>query len=360
MVTEGVQGFLNDFMPLNGLAACLLLLQKDHDVRFYTTSLAMDDVEDVRAALGYDRVDLMGASYGTRSALVYMRQHPAHVRAALLEGLVPTGVRLPLTFARDAQASLDQVLAACAAEARCHAAFPDPTADLRSALEATDRAPVQVALTNPSNRQTVALRLSRNGLAQALRYMLYSPATHALIPVYLHAAAQGNFRPLAQIAQSFAGLFGSASDGYFLSVTCTEDVRFFSLEEAAAAAHDTFLGDFRARKQKAACAEWPAGDLPAGYGEAVRSSVPTLLVSGERDPVTPVRWAVEAARTLPNGLHIIVPGGAHGNDGLDGADCVDRLAIAFLRRGSVAGLDISCVSTIRTPPFVTQLAPLQD
>jgi pimeloyl-ACP methyl ester carboxylesterase len=357
---RGVQGFLDDFMPLNGVAACRLLLHKDHDLRFYTTSLAMDDVEDVRAVLGYDKVDLIGGSYGTRSALVYMRQHPAHVRAALLEGVAPTGDRSPLTFARDAQASLDQVLAACAAEATCHAAFPDPAADLRSALDTTDRAPVQVGLTNPSNGQAVTLRLSRNGLAQALRYMLYSPSTHALIPLYLHEAAQGNFKPLARIAQSFAGLFGRASDGYFLSVTCSEDVRFFSLAEAAAAAHDTFLGDFRARKQKAACAEWPAGDLPAGYGEAVRSSVPTLLLSGERDPVTPARWAAEAARTLPNGLHVVVPGGGHGNDGLEGTDCVDRLELEFLRRGSVAGLDTSCVSTIRTRPFMTQLDPGQD
>jgi hypothetical protein len=138
-------------------------------------------------------------------------------------------------------------------------------------------------------------------------------------------------------------------------VTCSEDVRFFTLEEAAAAARGTFLGDFRARKQKAACAEWPAGELPAGYAEPVSSSAPVLLVSGERDPVTPAAWAAAAARTLPGSLHIVIPGGAHGSDGLEGTECVDRLAVEFLRRGSTAGLDASCVAKIRTPPFVTRL-----
>jgi pimeloyl-ACP methyl ester carboxylesterase len=352
---RGVQGFLDEFMPAREVAACRRQLEKNHDLRFYTTPLTMDDVEDVRAALGYDQVDLVGGSYGTRSALVYMRRHPAHVRAALLEGLVPTSDRSPLTFAHDAQASLDKVLAACAADAGCHAAFPDPAGDLRRVLEATARAPAQVALENPSSGQPVTLRLSRDGLAQALRYMLYSPSTHPLVPLYLHEGARGNFKPFAQIAQSFASLFGSGSDGFFLAVTCSEDVRFFTLEEAATAARDTFLGDFRARKQKQACAEWPAGELPAGYAEPVRSSAPTLLISGERDPVTPAAWAAEAARSLPNSVHVVVPGGAHGSDGLAGAECLDRLAVGFLRRGSAAGLDTSCVSKIRTPPFATQL-----
>ena len=352
---HGVQGFLDEFLPAREVAACRRHLEKDHDLRFYTTPLAVDDVEEVRAALGYDQVDLIGGSYGTRSVLVYMRQHPQHVRAAVIDGLVPTNNRSPLSFARDAQASLDRVLAACAADARCHGAFPDPAADLRRVLLATDRAPAAVPLTDPTTGRPILLRLSRGGVAQALRYMLYRPSTQPLIPLYLHLAAGGNLKPLAEIAQGFAGLFGDTSDGYFLSVTCSEDVKSFTLDEAAAAARGTFLGDFRARKQKEACASWTAGDLPAGYAEPVRSTAPTLLYSGERDPVTPAALGAEVARHLPNSLHLVVPGGAHGANGLEGADCMDRLSLEFLRRGSTAGLDTSCLRKVRTPPFVIEL-----
>jgi hypothetical protein len=158
------------------------------------------------------------------------------------------------------------------------------------------------------------------------------------------------------MAQTWGGLATSLSDGLFLSVTCAEDVPFYTPEEAKAAAQGTFLGDFRTRAQKAACAEWPRGSLPSGYGEPVRSTVPVLLLSGERDPVTPAVFGAEVARALPNSLHLVVPAGAHGSEGLEGGgDCLERLTLEVIRNASVKGLDTSCVAKLHAPPFQTEL-----
>jgi hypothetical protein len=141
------------------------------------------------------------------------------------------------------------------------------------------------------------------------------------------------------------------SDGFYLSVTCSEDVPLFTPVEAVEAARGTFLGDFRARAQKAACAEWPRGETPAGFTEPVRSDTPTLLISGERDPVTPAAWAERAARTLPHSKSIVVPGGGHGFDGEKNVECLDRIALAFVDRGTEKDLDTSCVAGIEPAPF---------
>ena len=348
---KGVLGFLESFLPVDGVRACRLALEKRADLKLYTTTLAVDDVDDIRAALGYDRINLEGDSYGTFAALNYMRRHPEHVRTAVLQGIVPPDTRMPLYFAHDAQTALDQVLAACARESTCHTAFPDPAGELDRLLAKLERQPVEVTFKEPSDGRQVKLVLGRSAVAQTIRYMLYTPVTAAQIPLQIHLATQGNFTPIAERAYFFGNFVASLSDGFYLSVTCAEDVPLYTLAEAAKAAKGTFLGDFRARAQKAACAAWPQGETPAGFTQPVRSETPTLLLSGERDPVTPAAWAEQATRTLPHSRHIVVPGGGHGFGGEKGIECLDRITTDFIQRGSEKNLDTSCTAKIEPVPF---------
>lgn len=348
---DGLLGVLDSFLPVEGVWACRRDLEPRAQLALYTTSNAVDDVDDALAALGYDRVNLTGASYGTFAALEYLRRHPARVRVVELLGVVPPDTRSPLYFARDAQQALDQLLAACAADTGCHAAFPDTAGELQRLLAELERQPAQLTLADPRTGHPLRFSLGRNAAAQTVRYMLYRPTTAAMIPLYVHLASQGDLRRLGESAVAWGQLVSSLSDGFFLSVTCTEDVSQFSLDEATRASAGTFLGDFRARAQKAACAEWPRGELPPGFSEPVRSDVPVLLISGERDPVTPAHWAEQAAKTLPHATHVIVPGGAHGFGGLKGADCIDQLVTAFIERGSARDLDTRCVTRIQPVPF---------
>src|SRR6185436_17568420 len=121
----------------------------DADVRLYTTPIAVDDLDQVREWLGYDRINLYGGSYGTRAALVYLRQHGDHVRSITLDGVAPTDMRLPLFVARDAQRSLDSWLARCETDARCHQAFPDVRGRVRVLLQRLAGSPVTLRMVHP-------------------------------------------------------------------------------------------------------------------------------------------------------------------------------------------------------------------
>ncbi|HET9768160.1 MAG TPA: alpha/beta fold hydrolase, partial [Thermoanaerobaculia bacterium] len=353
---RGVQGFLDDFLPAAAVRSC----RADYagrDLAQYRTAVAVDDLAEVLSALGYDQVNAWGASYGTRSAMELARRHPRRVRTLGLVGLVPPDARMPVTFARDAQDALDGTLRECAGDPACAEAFPRLREELAAVLARVESEPVTVAVRDPNSGESYDVRLTRHGVAQTIRYMLYVPSVAVLVPLHVHAAAAGDFQPLGNTAALFARMMGSLSDGFFLSVTCSEDVPFIGEGESEAAARGTFLDDFRIRAQQAACREWRVPAAPVAELAPVASAAPALLVSGERDPVTPARWGEEVAKTLPNAVHLVVPDGAHGFEGMRGADCIERLMDELVERGSARGLDTSCVAKIERQPFATELPP---
>ena len=301
------QGFLDDFLPLDGVRSCRQRLAQHADLGQYNTANAVDDLAEVLTALGYQLVNVHGASYGTRSAMELVRRHPERVRTATLIGVVPPDSRNPLTFARDAQAALDATFAECAADPACAAAFPDSRGELASVLARVERQPVTVEVMPPGATAPLLLRLDRAGVAQTVRYMLYQSSAAAELPLAIHSAAVGEFRPLAEMAALFAGEATQTADGLFLSVLCAEDQPFIDEGEVAAAVAGTFLGDFRVRAQERACAAWDVPPIAATKLESVSSPVPALVISGERDPVTPARWGDQVSRTLPNARHLVVP-----------------------------------------------------
>ncbi len=354
---KGVQAFLDEFLPSAMVRACRAKYAAQTDFSRYTTDASIDDLNDIRAALGYQKLNLIGGSYGTRAVQVYLRRHGEHARTATLFGVVPTGLRLPLDVAKDAHQALLGTFDECAGDPECHAAFPDLRGDLAKVLARLDKEPARVPLADPSTGAVTDLVLTRDGFAQALRYMLYGPTSAVQVPLYVHLAAQGNFQPIAETAQIFSGFLSSGADGIYLSITCSEDVPFFSEAEAAQAVRDTFLGDFRIRQQKAACAEWRVPPVDKSFLEPVTSNVPTLLVSGERDPVTPPAYGDQVARTLSNSRHLVVADGAHEFGGMKNADCVDRISADFIAsaRLDAQGLDTSCLASIARPPFQLKL-----
>jgi len=353
--TTGIAEALETFLPVDLLAECVDALDDAADLTRYTTPDIVDDVAEVATALGYDKLNLIGGSYGSRAVLVFLRRHPERVRTAAIEGVVPTHARMPVTFAADAQAALDGWFRECAEDPACAAAFPDPEGDLRKALTELDREPKTIEVIDPETRETVPLRLSRNAFVQTLRYLLYSSLGALKIPAFVHAAAEGDWQPMAESAYTVGGfLMASLPDGLYLSVTCTEDVA--RIGPNAAATQTGFLGDFRLRQQVAACGEWALGELPEGYHDPVRSDAPVLILSGERDPVTTVRWGYQVQEFLPNSAHLVVPDGAHGWFGLTGTDCIDALSSRLLETASIEGLDVAgCAAAIGRPPFLLEI-----
>jgi pimeloyl-ACP methyl ester carboxylesterase len=332
------------------LSSCLASL--DADPKLYTTAIAMDDLDQVRAALGYERINLYGVSYGTRAALTYMRQHPDRVRSAILDGVVPQDQALGLNVARDAQRALNLIFDRCAGDYVCKCAFPDARGEFAALLERLARQPARVSLPHPTSGAATELIFDRDELAASVRLLSYAPETAALLPLLIHTVHDsGDYRLLAaQALMAGDQLNGSISSGMNFSVLCAEDLPFLDQARAAQANAGAYLGDTEIDKLRAICGLWPRGAVPADFKQPVASSAPALLLSGEDDPVTPPDNADQAAKTLPNSLRLVAPGQGHI---VIMRGCIPRIAADFVERGTVAGLSTDCVGDIRPAPFFT-------
>ncbi len=316
----------------------------DADLRFYTTEIAMRDLDAVRAALGYANVNLYGISYGTRAALTYLRLFPDRVRSVVLEAVVSPDYRLFLNTAQDADRALGLLFERCEAAAACAAAFPNASADFDALLAQIEAEPRSITFPDPISAKPLTATLTRADVLNLTFPLLYAPEIAALLPLDLQQAAAGNFAPLiAQAGASDAGLYL----GMFYAVACTEDAPFIHAAEAEALAAGTRFGD-RTEMLREICTAWPRGALAPDFDAPVVSDAPVLLLSGEADPVTPPQYAARVAETLPNSLHIIGPGMGHG---LVGRGCIDNLVAAFIAAGSVQGLDPACAQQLAPPPF---------
>ena len=353
---QDVHTLLDQFMPFDGVVRCVDELSKTADLTRYTTPYVVDDVDHVRALLGYDKVVLQGGSYGTRAVQVYIRRHPEHVLAAELHGTVPMNDRMPETFARDAQRALDGVIDDCAIDDACRQAFPHLRAELWQVMRHyEDGHTIPATLADPKTGNERQVELSHASFVHGLRYMLYRSASAAQIPLAIHQAAAGDASVVAQVADAYdRGLSAGISEGLYLALTCTEDVPWIEPEDAIESAAGTFVGELRYRIQTAACSVVPRGELPEGYFEPVRSDVPVLMLTGELDPVTPPYQADRVAKTLPNSLHLVVPYGGHGFDGLEGLDCIETIEHRFLATGSLDGLDTGCVADVHRAGFALE------
>ncbi len=202
-----------------------------------------------------------------------------------------------------------------------------------------------MTVTNTRTGEKQEVRPTWGLIAEGIRFLMYGQAAGSL-PLQFHKAAQGDLAPLVQMAIERRLDITEALDmGMNFSVTCAEDLPYITEEMTREKTAGTYLGDYRIRQQKAVCEVWPRGKIPADYHERVRSDVPVLLISGERDPVTPPELGVEASRAMTNRLHVIVPRGSHGG----GGDCIANLVRDFIDRASVQGLDASCAANVYGP-----------
>jgi pimeloyl-ACP methyl ester carboxylesterase len=345
---ENVQSYLEPlFHEGAGYAACRDALAGRADLTQYTTPRAIEDLDELRAALGYDRIILEGGSYGTRAAMTYIRAFGSRVRAAMLSSLAPVENRAPLFHAAAAQRAFDLVADQCAADAACRGAFPDVRGDLAAVLGRLRREPARVTVPHPVTNAPTPVSITASAFGDALRVFLYSGESSRQVPLLLAQARAGDLGPFARAAlQSSRGLANGVRMGLLLSVTCSEDVWRIREEEIAPATAGSFIGDQRVRGQIAACSVWPRGEVLDHYYRPFRSDVPVLLVSGNLDPVTPPQWGEVARASFPNSVHIVMPGGH-----VPGSPCVDSIARRLYLTGSVRGLDTSCVAEERLPPF---------
>lgn len=333
------------------LAACRAALERlpHGDLRHYTTTLAMQDVEAVRQALGVPALNVIGASYGTRAALEYGRQFPQAVRRLVLDGVAPPDMVLPVSFGEDAEAAFEAVLRSCEDDAACRARHPRLRAEWAALVAGLPR---PVTVRHPMTGTPEALTLTREAMAALVRAPLYVPALAAGLPHAVSQAALGRFEPLVGLGTALGGGEPALrlAEGLHFSVVCAEDGPRLPAQGAAAVPGSVFREPLLATYREA-CRDWPRGEVPAAFYTVGPARAPTLLLSGGADPVTPPRHGERVARALgAQARHVVVP---HAGHGLLAISCLRDAVVRFIQAEDAAAaqaVEMDCARGVPRPP----------
>jgi pimeloyl-ACP methyl ester carboxylesterase len=332
--------FLSSSISKDALIECQKKLAVD--TTQYTSDILARDTDEVREALGYHTINIYGGSYGTRLGLVYIRNYPQHVRSAVLDGVAPPQIPIGGDFGEYAQRALQSVIADCTADTECANAFPLLEKRFYMILANLEQ-PKVVHLPHPTTFEIEQFTIDKNLFLGTLQQLLYDPTTSSLIPFTITAAYDENWSPL--IALGNRDSFGQISIGLYLSIVCAEDVP--RIDFSSPTKH--IMGTHLTEELQEMCSVWPVDTIDQEFYLPVESSVPILLLSGQHDPVTPPENALIAKETLPNSIHIEVPGMAHNTLR---SECMLQIFQDFVVTLDETQLDLSCVSKHSRPPFV--------
>ena len=320
---------------------------------FYTTSIAVRDLEALRQSLGYNQLNLYGVSYGTRVAQHYARRFPNAVRTLIIDGVTPPEVPLGPNAAINAQRTLDRLFIRCAEDDSCARHFPNVEAHLADLAERLERRPEPLEIAHPVSGARKLIELNTTHLLLTLRMLSYGPETASLLPLIIdEASIRENFTPLAANALRIeTELLGAIRFGMHNSVVCAEDIPFLGEVDTDALA-ETYIGADQVRSLQTICEIWPKGLVDDDLRQPLTTDVPTLILSGEEDPITPPDYGEMAHRNLPNSLHLVGRGQGHG---LLTRGCIPRLINAFVERGNLKNLETDCVAKLDHQPFFLNL-----
>lgn len=344
---------LRQRFPIDLVRACRAQLAAANvDLTHYSTSAAVDDLEAIRAWLGYAQLDLGGWSYGSRFMQLYAQRYPSRVRTLTLIAPTIIDYRRPLDWARFGDVAYARLAAACAADPACAEAFPDPLGDLRRVVRRLDEEPVLHPFVHPETGRQEMGRLDGEVMRELFWQGMLGTADGRRLPWLLNRAAEGDFAPLLRgVVPTETGV--RWYEPTYLSVVCAEEVPHVEADEGTEAANGTVIGSYYLDAWRDACRVWNvpvAAEMPP---EPQSNGIPTLIITGEVDPVTPPEYGDRIAAPLPNSLHRTIVGRGHsGGDLTNGVCFVDVLA-SFVDAGTLEGLDTDCLATMKPPPFPT-------
>lgn len=321
----------------------------EHDPSWFTTSMAVHDLEFVRQQLGVSQWNMYGISYGTRVAMHYLRRYPESIRTLTLDAVVPPSVSLGPDISRLSQRALDLIFKRCIDSQGCFDAFGDLTEPTMALLDSLEENPKSITFEDIATGSLSTMELTRQHLAVTIRLMSYSAQTAAILPSMLHdAIVNENFAPLARQAKlQTRSLGNSLANGMHQAIICTEDAPFVNFTENADEPA-TYLGEGTIDSLMASCKNWPAGHIDADFKEPLVSDAPVLILSGEADPVTPPDYGDSITPTLSNSRHIVNSDQGHMQAPFG---CMPVLLAKFVSTADVKNLNLDCLERLRVTPF---------
>lgn len=339
---------------LKALKACRDSMGERHP-RHYTTPQNADDLDAVRAALGYETISLFGASYGTRLAMEYARRHADHTHRLVLDGVAPVELALPWFSAQTFERAWNKISDYCLADAACKARFPKVRSSIRTLLDKLEKEPQAPVSIKHSSRD---LRFDFLPEPDSIREMLFSPSYvplfWTLLPLAIDKAIQGEWEPLFALGDHGGkGMEESVHMLLFYSIVCNEDWPQWKDKSVDPAMKQGLMSDLFLRTYNEICPLFQSGrPTPKSYYQAIESEKPTLFLSGDADPVTPPEWAKKIQPNFPNSVEITVPYTGHNTIE---TRCIQTIVNHFLDDQDPLTVDTSCVKDTRLPYFFTSV-----
>ena len=332
--------------------------QQTYPTEWFTTSVAVRDLDAVRAALGIEQWNLYGVSYGTRVALHYLRRYPENTRSVILDAVVapqkPIGPELPL----HSQHALEALFERCENDTGCADAFPDLAASTWALFNSLKQNPQTVQYENISLGALDSMEFNDQHLASTVRLLSYSSYGNAILPSMLYdAVINNNLAPFArQTAMQVSQLGNSMATGMHSAVICTEDAPFINSIANRDKLKETYLGDFIIDTMKASCEHWPSGIIDKDFHKPVISDIPVLALSGAVDPITPPEYAELALQSLSNARHIVNADQSHTQAPLG---CMPSIMLQFIDTKNPQTIDLECLGRLTAPAlFIDANGPL--
>jgi len=344
---------------LDALEECRQRLVDDGvDFADYNSAASAADLEDLRVALEYDEWNLYGISYGTRLAQQAMRDHPDGIRSVVLDSAYPADADLYEEMPGNAERAMEALFATCADDPACAARYPGLDRTFQDLVAKLDAAPAPVTVVDATSGERVEDDLDGDALVGFLFESLYSTELVPHLPEVITAAADGDFGSIGLLLGTQSQTLDFVAIGQQLAVQCHEEVSFASRDDIAAAVADHPLveGYFESGPTSGTgifdvCDAWDAGEAGAEANEQVTSDIPTLVLAGDLDPITPPRWGEQIAEGLSESFFVQFPFTGHGS--LPSHECAVRITEDFLDEpDSEPATD--CVDDIEAPAFTPE------
>ncbi len=329
------------------------------DPRYYTTSVAMDDLDEVREALGYEKINVVGFSYGTIAAQYYLRQHENHTRTITL--LVGSLLDVPINerWAQNTQQALDNIFALCAAQLSCQAAFPNLKAEFEGLMQSLTAEPKVVPVSDKRYPQLTQIIYDADYFSGTVRAMMKDAKNDPFLPLYIHrAAVEDNWKAFVDFNLGGGGPEWWGSQMMDHVIRCSEKWATFDPARVAELSQGSFMSirdTALAQETAMSCQYSPKGITPEGQSLQPGSDVPVLAFNGSLDPIEPPANVEEISKLFPNSLAVTLPYQAHQQSNMTSIFCMWSIMNGFVQSGSVEGLDTSCMDDIRPPTFVAPL-----
>ncbi|MCC7449131.1 MAG: alpha/beta fold hydrolase [Anaerolineae bacterium] len=350
-------------LSVERMNACLNRVSSTADPAFFTSTILADDTDAVRAALGYDQIDVFGNSYGTWLGQIYLGRYGKHVHAMVLDSTVGPWNWALLDSANNAEASLNRIFALCESDAQCVKVYPDLSGKLQTALDKLDAKPVKLSAAGPISGKSYDVVITRSRLLESFRLMFYNSSYISTIPQAVAQAAQGIFTLPATMLVAYAELGNDMSLGLYYSVHCSESAAFYTDSIVKQYQRGSYYNsdDKSVDQLKETCQNWRSTELDAADVAPVKSDRPVLILSGVFDPITPVSYGEETHQRLPNSTLAVFPYQAHGP--MASNKCAQRMVAAFFN-DPAKPVDTSCTKQDVKPVFMgayqVKLVPFTD